>query len=38
VSCDSTRRILTPFHFFHQLRDTTAANSHEVLERVRQKW
>jgi transposase len=23
VSCGSTRRILTPFHFFHQLRDTT---------------
>jgi hypothetical protein len=23
VSCGSTRRILTPFHFFHQFRDTT---------------
>src|ERR1700683_4187216 len=24
VSCGSTRRILTPFYFFHQPRDTTA--------------
>jgi hypothetical protein len=29
VSCGSTRRILTPFHFFHQLRDTTGALTHK---------